>query len=95
MTVAQSNILENVQYMNIEIVAIGDELLLGFITNTNAAYLARELAPLGVRIMRSTTCADDAVSCPGLRGHLLKVFTLVSEVFDETDTAAVQRGVQA
>lgn len=69
---AQSNILENVQYMNIEIVAIGDELLLGFITNTNAAYLARELAPLGVRIMRSTTCADDAEAIAAAVGEALE-----------------------
>lgn len=46
--------------MNIEIVTIGDELLLGFTIDTNAAHLARELATLGVRIVRRTTCGDDA-----------------------------------
>ena len=46
--------------MNIEIVTIGDELLLGFTIDTNAAHLARELAALGVRIVRRTTCGDDA-----------------------------------
>jgi nicotinamide-nucleotide amidase len=48
--------------MNIEIVTIGDELLLGFTIDTNAAHLARELAALGVRIVRRATCGDDAES---------------------------------
>lgn len=48
--------------MHIEIVTIGDELLLGFTIDTNAAHLARELAALGVRIVRRTTCGDDAAS---------------------------------
>lgn len=47
--------------MNVEIVTIGDELLLGFTIDTNAAFLARALGELGVRIVRRTTCGDDAV----------------------------------
>lgn len=46
--------------MNLEIVTIGDELLLGFTIDTNAAHLAGEFAALGVRIVRRTTCGDDA-----------------------------------
>lgn len=46
--------------MKIEIITIGDELLLGFTTDTNAAYLARELAGLGVEVVRRTTVGDDA-----------------------------------
>jgi nicotinamide-nucleotide amidase len=48
--------------MNIEIVTIGDELLLGFTIDTNAAHLARELAALGVRIVRRASCGDEAGS---------------------------------
>ena len=48
--------------MNLEIVTIGDELLLGFTIDTNAAHLAREFASLGVRIVRRTTCGDDSHS---------------------------------
>jgi len=48
--------------MNLEIVTIGDELLLGFTIDTNAAHLAREFAALGVRIVRRATCGDDADS---------------------------------
>ena len=43
----------------IEIVTIGDELLLGFTIDTNAAHIARELAALGVRIARRATVGDE------------------------------------
>jgi len=46
--------------MKIEIITIGDELLLGFTTDTNAAYLARELAGHGVEVARHATVGDDA-----------------------------------
>ena len=44
--------------MDLEIVTIGDELLLGFTVDTNAAYIARALSSLGVRIVQRTTCGD-------------------------------------
>src|ERR671933_1652101 len=46
--------------MRVEIVTIGDELLLGFVIDTNAAHLARELAALGVEVVRRATVPDDA-----------------------------------
>ena len=46
----------------IEVVTIGDELLLGFTIDTNAAHLARELGADGYRIARRATCGDDAES---------------------------------
>lgn len=46
--------------MRIEIVTIGDELLLGFTIDTNAAHLARELAAIGVEIVHRTTIGDSA-----------------------------------
>ena len=48
--------------MKIEVVTIGDELLLGFTIDTNAAHLARALAAEGVEIERRTTCGDTAES---------------------------------
>ena len=45
--------------MNVEIVTIGDELLLGFTVDTNSGFLGRELASLGVTVARHTTCGDD------------------------------------
>ena len=46
--------------MNIEIVTIGDELLLGFTVDTNAAHIAREFSALGIRVVRRATVGDDA-----------------------------------
>lgn len=45
--------------MNAEIMAVGTELLLGDIVNTNAQYLAKELALLGFGIYRQTTVGDN------------------------------------
>ena len=39
--------------MNVELVSIGDELLLGFTIDTNAAYFARAAAALGIRAVRA------------------------------------------
>jgi nicotinamide-nucleotide amidase len=46
--------------LKIEVVTIGDELLLGFTIDTNAAHLARELAAIGVEIVRRSTVGDTA-----------------------------------
>ena len=46
--------------MQIEVVTIGDELLLGYTIDTNAAHLARTLAAEGVEISRRTTVRDSA-----------------------------------
>jgi nicotinamide-nucleotide amidase len=46
--------------MKIEIVTIGDELLLGFTVDTNSAHLARELASIGVEITHRASVGDNA-----------------------------------
>lgn len=46
--------------MKVEVVTIGDELLLGFTVDTNAAHLARELAAVGVEISRRASVGDSA-----------------------------------
>ena len=46
--------------MRIEILTIGDELLLGFTIDTNAAHLARQLAAVGIEVTRRGTVGDDA-----------------------------------
>lgn len=43
---------------SIELVAVGDELLLGLTIDTNTAFLARELAELGVPVSRRATVGD-------------------------------------
>ena len=45
--------------MRVELITIGDELLLGFTIDTNSAYLGRELAELGVVVARRAAVGDD------------------------------------
>ena len=42
-----------------EIISVGTELLLGNILNTNAQYLSRELADLGITVQRESTIGDN------------------------------------
>jgi nicotinamide-nucleotide amidase len=46
--------------MNIELVTIGTELLLGMTVDTNGAEIARSLADKGVRVTRRVSVADRA-----------------------------------
>lgn len=46
--------------MNVELITIGDELLLGLTIDSNAAWLARELGTIGVRVTWRTTVGDVA-----------------------------------
>lgn len=45
--------------MNAEIVAIGTELLMGQIVNTDAQFLSRRLQTLGINVLYHTTCGDN------------------------------------
>ncbi len=45
--------------MQCELISIGDELLIGQVVNTNAAWLGRELTGLGFNIRQVTTIPDD------------------------------------
>ncbi|AYC29304.1 competence/damage-inducible protein A [Paenisporosarcina cavernae] len=45
--------------MNAEIIAVGSELLLGQITNTNAAFISKQLAELGVNVYFHTAVGDN------------------------------------
>jgi nicotinamide-nucleotide amidase len=46
-------------FLNIETVAIGDELLVGKISDTNSQFVAKQLFASGLRLSRETVCADD------------------------------------
>jgi nicotinamide-nucleotide amidase len=49
----------------VELLTIGDELLLGFTIDTNGAHLARELAGVGIEVSRRVTVRDDAREIAG------------------------------
>jgi nicotinamide-nucleotide amidase len=46
----------------VEVVTIGDELLLGFTIDTNGAHLSRKLAEQGVTVVRRTSVGDDTAT---------------------------------
>lgn len=46
--------------MNAEILCVGTELLLGDIVNTNAAFLSRELAGLGINVYHQSVVGDNS-----------------------------------
>ena len=46
--------------MNAEIIAVGTELLMGQVVNTNATYLSRQLLALGIDVYRHTVVGDNA-----------------------------------
>ncbi|MGP7817620.1 competence/damage-inducible protein A [Niallia sp. 01092] len=66
--------------MNAEIIAVGSELLLGQIANTNAQFISKQLAELGVNVFYHTVVGDnphrleEAVKIAEARSDLL-IFT--------------------
>lgn len=63
--------------MRAEIISIGTELLLGQVVNTNAAFISRELAALGIEVYNHVTVGDnpdrlkEAVRYAEERAHLI------------------------
>jgi nicotinamide-nucleotide amidase len=49
----------NTMSLNAEIIAVGTELLLGDIVNSNAAWISEELARMGVSVYNHTTVGDN------------------------------------
>jgi nicotinamide-nucleotide amidase len=48
-----------VKTVNAEIIAIGSELLLGQIIDTNSSYIAKSLADIGIELIQTTTVGDN------------------------------------
>src|SRR2546423_1152774 len=66
-----------------ELITSGDELLLGFTIDTNAAHLARELASIGIGIRRRATVGDVAVD----------IVSVVREAIDRTGAVITTGGL--
>lgn len=49
----------------VELITIGDELLLGFTVDTNSAHISRALAGAGIEVVRRTTVSDEAEAIAG------------------------------
>ncbi|MDR1173002.1 MAG: damage-inducible protein CinA, partial [Bacteroidales bacterium] len=44
--------------MKVEIITIGDELLIGQVIDTNSAFIARELNKIGISVFQITSVSD-------------------------------------
>lgn len=58
--------------MNAEIIAVGSELLLGQIANTNAQYLSKKLSSIGINVFYHTSVGDN-------RDRILEVLYIASK----------------
>jgi nicotinamide-nucleotide amidase len=72
-----------VSSLQVELITIGDELLLGFTIDTNAAHISRTLAASGVDVVRRTTVGDEAD----------KIAVAVREALDRTGAVITTGGL--
>jgi molybdenum cofactor synthesis domain-containing protein len=63
--------------MQVAIVSVGDEILAGDITDTNAAWLARRLTEVGVTVRRMATVPDEIEAIEATVGDLAERFDAV------------------
>ena len=63
--------------MTVELINSGSELLLGEVINTHAAWIAKRVFPLGLRISRQTTVPDG----PAIRDAICESFNRADIVF--------------
>jgi nicotinamide-nucleotide amidase len=69
--------------IQVELITIGDELLLGFTIDTNSAHIARTLAEAGVEIVRRTTVGDEPA----------RIAAAVREALDRTGAVITTGGL--
>ncbi|MEI7675332.1 MAG: competence/damage-inducible protein A [Bacteroidales bacterium] len=69
--------------MNVEIITIGDELLIGQVIDTNSAWMGKELNKIGFDVVRKITIGDQ-------RQELLDAFKVA---FDRVDVVLVTGGI--
>src|SRR5687767_14162236 len=69
--------------MNAEIIAIGSEILLGETIDTNSAYLARQLASIGIGLFRKTVVGDNDE----------RIATAIGEALDRADLVICTGGL--
>jgi nicotinamide-nucleotide amidase len=61
--------------MKATIITIGDEILIGQITDTNSGFIAKELNKIGVQVHEMISISDD-------KKHILETFTKVQNQVD-------------
>ena len=63
--------------MTVELINSGTEILLGEVMNTHAAWIAKRVFPMGLRISRQTTVPDG----PAIRDAICETFNRADIVF--------------
>lgn len=61
--------------MKVEIITIGDEILIGQIIDTNSAYISKELNKIGISVFQITSVQDD-------KAHILKALKRAEQQVD-------------
>lgn len=69
--------------MNIETIATGDEIITGFVVDTNSAWLCQQLLDLGIQVKRRSTVGD----------KLEDIYRLISERSKIADVIIVNGGL--
>lgn len=64
--------------MQAEIVSIGDELLIGQVVNSNAAYISSQLNSVGIFVDKMTTVGDSEAAILGAFERALKAYDVVT-----------------
>ncbi len=67
----------------VELITIGDELLLGFTVDTNSAHISRTLSARGIEVVRRSTVGDDAE----------QIASAVKEALDRTGAVITTGGL--
>ncbi len=65
------------QAMKASIINIGDELLIGQVVNTNAAYMSRSLTAAGIEVVEVSTVGDDSQSIESAVRRCLSISDVV------------------
>ena len=69
--------------MEVSIIAIGDELLIGQVVDTNSGWIAQEITPYGWRVKSVRVVADNAK----------EIKKAVEDAFNETDIVLTTGGL--
>ena len=69
--------------MEVSIIAIGDELLIGQVTDTNSGWIARHLNPLGWSVRSVKVIGDDSE----------EIFRAIDDAFAQTDIVLTTGGL--
>ncbi|MGN1245076.1 MAG: molybdopterin-binding protein, partial [Muribaculaceae bacterium] len=69
--------------MEVSIIAIGDELLIGQVTDTNSGWIARHLNPLGWSVKSVKVIGDDSE----------EIFRAIDDAFAQTDIILTTGGL--